>query len=286
MIDAVSAALLEGLSRLLSRLPAAPCALLPALGEALALIPPLRAGEIRENLLRSDLAIPRGRIPGLVRRIFRHQAANLVEFLRLPLLTRERLPGIVSFRGLEHFDRALARGRGAVLLTAHFGNWEYLGAALSLAGYPLRSMVRNQGKRLDEAVNGLRALSGNVLFDRNRSGRKILRALQENAIVGVLADQHSDNAGVRVDFLGRPCMATSAPVAFALKSGAPLIPAFDLRLSFERHEVIVLPPIGLERTGDRERDLAVGTRRAQKVIETMVRRHPEQWFWFHRRWRA
>lgn len=286
MIDRATALLFRAASGALVRTPARAAETLAAHGDLLMALPFLRAGEVADAVRASDLGIPPRRLPGLVRRIFRHQAANLVEFLRLATLTRETLAERVTFRGLEHFDAARAAGRGAVLLTAHFGNWEYLGAALALKGYPLLSLVRNQGKLLDAAVNGRRALSGNILLDRNRSGRRVMRALHENGIVGVLADQHSDNAGVRVDFLGRPCMATSAPVAFALKAGAPLIPAFSVRRSFERHEVVVLPPVPLPRSGDRTRDLALGTARAQDALAAMIRRHPEQWFWFHRRWRA
>lgn len=286
MIDRATALLLRGLVRALGRVPAPLAARLEALGDLFHEAIPIRRAEMRAAILASDLALPARRIDPLIRQVYRHQILNLVEFIRIGRLAPDRLDEIFTFRGLEHFDRALAAGRGVVLLTAHFGNWEYLGAALAHRGYPLRSIVRKQGGAFDAEINRLRGLSGHVVFDRNRSGRRILQYLKENAIVGMAADQHSDNAGVRLEFLGRPCMATAAPVAFALKSGAALIPAFDLRVGFERHDVIVLPPIGLERTGDRDRDLAENTRRAQKAIEAMVRRHPEQWFWFHKRWRA
>ena len=147
-------------------------------------------------------------------------------------------------------------------------------------------MVRFQSGEFDKEVNNLRRLSGNQIFGRNRSALKVMKILKNNGIVGLLSDQYTNNSGYRVKFFGRECKATGAPVAFAIKSGAKLIPAFAIREDFEKFLVKILPPIGLEISGNRERDIHDGTQKYTKVIENFIRKYPEQWFWFHRRWRS
>lgn len=286
MIDPLAAGLVRTLSRTLPHISTRNAARLADMGRLLPWLLPVRRRLVMEQLAASDLPLGAQQARRLWRAMVWHQWQNLLEFLRSPRLNRENLAETVTIRGAEHFDRALAAGRGALLVTAHFGNWELLGASLSLVGYPLHSMVRRQSGAFDKAINHLREASGNQVFDRVRSGRRILRVLKENGIVGILADQHTDNAGIPVSFLGRPCKASAAPVALALKSRAPLIPAFAIREGYERHRIEILPPIGLEETGNRERDTADGTRKYTRVIENYVRRYPAQWFWFHRRWRA
>lgn len=285
MIDPLAAGIVRHLSRILPGLPRpAAAALTVPVGHVLSLLP-IRRKLVEEQLEATGIAITPREKRRLWKAIIDHQCQNLLEFLRLPSLTRENLPERVTFSGLEHFDRAREAGRGAVLVTAHFGNWELMGAALGLAGYPLQMLVRRQSGQFDEAITRLREAPGNQVIDRVNSGRKIMRVLKQNGIVGMVSDQHTDNAGVPVTFLGRPCKATGAPVAFALKTGAPVIPGYSVRLGFERHHVHLLPPIGLEITGDSQRDIADGTLKYTRVIENFVRRHPELWFWFHRRWR-
>lgn len=286
MIDPLAAGLVRNLSRFLPSLPRQIFEPLIEPGGHLLSLLPIRRKLVDEQLAAVNLNFSTRQRRALWLAIVTHQWQNLLEFLRLPSLTKENLADRITFSGLEHFEQARTAGRGALLVTAHFGNWEVMGASLALAGYPLDMMVRRQSGQFDEIVTSLRETPGNRVFDRVNSGRKILRILKENGIVGVVSDQHTDNAGVPVTFLGRPCKATGAPVAFALKTGAPIIPGYSVRLGFERHHVVLLPPIGLEVTGDKERDIADGTMKYTRVIENFVRRHPEQWFWFHRRWRT
>ena len=246
---------------------------------------PIRYSEIKKNIELSNLNLSSQRVDSVIRKIFEYQFMNLIEFMRINTLTEKNINNRVKFLGLSHFDESLSKGKGVILLTAHFGNWEYLGASLSIKGYPLHSMVRFQTGNFDEEINKLRKLSGNKIFGRNRSARKVLKILKNNGIVGLLSDQHSDNMGYEVDFLGRKCMATGSPVAFSLKSGAPIVPAMIIREDFEKFRVEILPPIGLEITGNKERDIHDGTQKYTTIIENFIKRYPEQWFWFHKRWR-
>jgi KDO2-lipid IV(A) lauroyltransferase len=136
--------------------------------------------------------------------------------------------------------------------------------------------------RIDRLISRCRALSGNHLIEKKESARAILKALAANQAVGILVDQNvSLDEGVFVDFFGVPACAGTAFVRLAARSGAAVIPGFALWSEAERRYVLrFYPP--LEITGDAEED----TRRLHRQLEAVIREHPDQWLWIHRRWKT
>ena len=222
----------------------------------------------------------------LVRRCFQNLGKNLTEFIRFPHTSSEKHREIVTFEGKVYIDRALAQGKGAIILTGHFGNWELLAASLAEQVAPLTPIARRlRSRRLDAMVSSWRKAAGYSTIDRDNAPRDILRCLKRNELIGVLADVDTSVDGVFVDFFGRSAYTPYSPVAMALKTGAAILPTFIVRQPDDSHRVVVEPPLDLKRTGDRDQDFQINTQMFTKIIESYVRRYPEQWIWMHERWK-
>ena len=237
--------------------------------------------------LKQSLGIEQPVAEQLVRCAFQNIGKNLMEFMQLPRMSPETIHQLVTFEGREHIDRALVQGRGAIILTAHFGNWELLGARILASGYTIRGITRQlRSKRLDAIVSSHREKVGWQGIDRDGSVREVLRCLKRNELVAILADVDTRTRGIFVDFFGSPAYTPYGPVAFALKTGAAILPTFIVRQPDDSHRAVVEAPLPLRQTGDREQDLLVNTQCFTKVIESYIRRYPEQWIWMHERWKT
>ncbi len=222
----------------------------------------------------------------IAREVFAHFGRKLIELLWFTGRSPEEQLALVEFVGAEHIEAAQAAGRGALIVTGHFGFWELHALAHGLRLGPMAVVARAlDNPLLDRQLIDLRSSTGNVVIDRKGGLRRIMRALNANQSVAVLIDQHILTAdAVQVDFLGRPAATTSAVAVLAMRTGAAVIPAFSLPLNDGRYRLIYERPLELPaaETPDAVREL---TQRCTRVLEKYVRAHPERWLWMHRRWR-
>ncbi len=168
-------------------------------------------------------------------------------------------------------------------------NWELSAFTHALHGHPMYVMVRELDNHyLDRLLTRHRALSGNRLVRKQDASRSVLRALRNNEVVGILADQNTlGEDGVFVDFFGVKASATGGVAKVAMKTGATVVPGFAFWNEEERcHTLRFYPPVEMVRSGDEEKDLVTNTQRCQAAIEQAIREHPEQWLWIHRRWKT
>lgn len=275
-------------ARLLARVPPAAA---PRLGFALGTLAYwILSGRRRvalENLARSFGHLRPAERARLARESFRHLGATVVECCRLFLGQEAPLLARVRIEGLQHVKAALAEGRGAFYLTAHFGNWELLAAAHRLTGLPLSVVVRPLGTPyLETLLTRGRERNQLRLIPKRQAVRGVVEALARGDCVGILLDQDAGPRGVFVPFLGRPASTSRTLAVLALRTGAPVVPVSIRRLPEGDHEVVIEPALALVRTGDRHRDVAVNTARFAAAIERWVRAEPAQWLWVHRRWKS
>ena len=223
----------------------------------------------------------------VIKALYRHLFRMLFEFMRIPWLKRESLKGYVECEGEDNLKDALAKGKGVILLTAHFGNWELLGAYMGLNGYTLDVVAREvDNPAFEEFVKWTRTRCGNRVIYKQRSMRKLLKCLGGNGIATILLDQNVAHAeGVFVDFFGTPACTNKNTAALAAAAGAAIVPAFIFREG-AGHRLVIRPEIELSDTGDKAADSLENTARMTRAIEEMVRRSPQQWFWVHRRWKT
>lgn len=219
----------------------------------------------------------------LARSCFRHLGTSLMEVGWLPNLDRDRLERLTTFEGLENLQAAVDENRGVVLFTGHCGNWEWMAAAIALAGFRMNVIAREiEESRLNDYIVHSRAQFGIDTIGRgsSSSARDIIRTLRGGAILGVLIDQNIRTEIVKVPFFGHPAPTPVGPAKLAVKSGAMVLAGFAERRD-GRHHIRFEPPIDTRELDD-PREL---TRIMTESIEAQVRRVPEQWVWMHKRWR-
>ncbi len=241
----------------------------------------------RENLAR---AFPE-RSPAwrarVARESYRHLGRAAATTFRLARLTPAEIVAASSVEGWEHLAEPVARGRGAILVTGHIGNWEAGGGALACRGLPLDVVVRPQNNPLfDRALLRARRRLGMNVIPRGGSAHVLLRSLRAGRVVVLLGDQNAHARGLVVDFLGAPASTARGAALLSLRAGAPLVLGVSLHepAAAVPHR-LVLEPVSIARAGPPARDVEALTRAHVAALERWVRRHPDQYLWQHRRWR-
>ncbi len=223
----------------------------------------------------------------ICRYCFRNLGKQLMEVLQMPRLTPENLDRLVTYEGKQNIDNALKAGKGVIILTAHFGNWELLGAGLGLSGYKLNYIFRPlRSRQLDALLNRIRQGVGGKPIPRGASVKGALRCLMRNELLAILSDIDTKVDGVFVDFFGRPAFTPRGPVSIALRTGAALVPTHVVRQRDDTHVIVVEKALKLKITGNLEEDIRLNTARGVKILESYIRKHPEQWIWVHDRWKT
>ncbi|HDH58386.1 MAG TPA: lipid A biosynthesis acyltransferase [Bacteroidetes bacterium] len=247
----------------------------------------VRTAVTRENLTRAYPEFSSKQIEKIARNCYRHFGALLAEFARLPLLHPDNVADLVEFEGFEVLDGALKKGRGGIVVSGHLGNWELMGASVAIAGYPVSYVVTSQqNPRVEALMDRLRESTGVQIIKRKDAIKGVLRALKSNQLVAILSDQDTHEAGVFVPFFGRPASTPRGAAMFCLRTGADLIFAESYRRGKDRLKVVceLIPRDDLP--DDQDEAVQELTRRFTARLEEAVRRHPEQWFWMHRRWKT
>ncbi len=240
------------------------------------------------NLLRSFPEKNTDEIIKIAKDVYRHFAIVAAEFFDMPYINKENIHKWVEIEGLENFQAAIARGKGVLSIVAHFGNWELMTIAVPICLQPMYIVYRPlDNPVIDNMVEYVRTMNGNVLIPKGGSGKRVMELLKENQAIGILSDQNvAAYEGVFVDFFGRPACTGVGLAVMAMRSGAPVVPAFMARQKSGRYKFIMKPAIEAVCTDDYEADLQVNTQRFTKIVEEIVREYPDQWFWFHQRWKT
>jgi KDO2-lipid IV(A) lauroyltransferase len=226
-------------------------------------------------------------IEAIAKAVFKNLCRTGVELVNFPKITKVNVETFVHLRNREILDAAFGKGKGVIILTGHFGNWELVAAALRLNGYPGCAIGRRiYFHKYDGYLNSLRKIHDVNVVYRDESVKKVLRYLRNNEIVGILADQDVDSVdGVYVNFFGKPAYTPTGPVVLAKATGAEIIPTFMIEEG-GRHVMVFEKPLELTDTGDKERDLVVNTQKWSDIFESYIRRYPEEWVWMHERWKT
>ncbi len=247
----------------------------------------LRRQVALDNLHRAfpDLDEPHGE--RIYRSLWRHFASVGSELARLPRMTNAAFEKAVDGDEMEVLRRALRKGKGAIFVSGHLGNWEWLGGMCSRVGIPFTYVVATQSnKHVERWLDEMRASAGAEILSRKDSVKGTLTALRNNRVVAMLCDQDAGDSGVFVPFFDTLASTPRGPAVFHLKTGAALVfgdccrqPDGRYKLHFEE-----LPPH--EPTSDREADETTVMAAITRRLEEEVRRYPDQYLWLHRRWKS
>jgi Kdo2-lipid IVA lauroyltransferase/acyltransferase len=245
------------------------------------LAPYLFRREARRARAQISTVLPHVDAAKTTRRMFVHFAESIWELCRM----HQSVPTLDA-AARRVLDEVLAEKKGVVLISGHIGNWEILGQAIAVAGYPITYIARRAyDPRLTAWLHQWRTSLGVEILWRNRnSGRAILRVLEKNRLMAFLIDQDTPTAGTYVPFFGRPAFTPTTPAALALRTGAPVIFCWHHRLG-KQHK-ITIERIHYVPTGNTERDVLALTVMLSARLESVIRVLPEQWVWMHKRWRT
>lgn len=246
----------------------------------------IRARVARENLA---LAFPDRSLEereAILHAHYRELGRVASEYPSLPELVRAPLGEVVAeATGLEHLERAVRGGRGLLLMTGHFGNFELLGSWLGRI-HPVDFVVKPlSNPRVDRWLDDLRARSGVGRIPIGAGARGIFKSLRANRWVAMLGDQDARSAGVFVPFFGRLTSTPRGPADIALRTGASMVMGFPIRGADGRHRLDVEAPLPVPE-GDDEAAVVELTARHTARLESWVRAHPDHWLWLHRRWKT
>ena len=219
----------------------------------------------------------------LARENFLNFAKYLVDFFHLLRMEPKRVNRLVDYGNMcAVVDAVLARGKGVIIFTAHFGNWELGAGALAMRGYPLHAVVlQHPDPKLNALYESQRHARGLRTIPLGRAARECIAALRRNEIIALVADRDFTMSRQTVEFFGAPARLPDGPAKLALATGAPLLPVFMIRRPDDTFTYIVEEPIWPDKARD---DVPALMRPIAQAMERVISRHSEQWYLFHNPW--
>lgn len=249
---------------------------------------PKRYRLAEENLRQAFPAWSQRKLSAVCWANFQHVGMCGAEMLRMDMYRNcgDEIEPYYEFAGFENIDQALALNKGVILLTGHIGFWEAGNYIFGALGYSAAAVTKPLKNPLTNVyITNIRESFGSGTINSRKGARRILKALQEGNIVGILLDQHMTPPGsVPTRFFGRQAYTTTAITNLAMKYRIPIVPAFCQRLPGARYKIKAEPMLFLE--GEGEQAVAENTQFLADIIEREVRKNPSQWFWMHKRWRV
>ena len=189
---------------------------------------------------------------------------------------------LARLEGKEYLDKALKQGKGVIALSAHLGNFPLMIVRLIKEGYPLTIVAReSKNPKIIKFLTSFKAAFGIKsipIKPKITCVARCLKALKENRILMIQIDLNAPRTEAWVDFFGYLVPTFKGPAVFSIRTGAPIIPMFITRNS-QQHNIIIHPPFELNTSGNSQQDITSNTAQLTKIVEHIIREHPEQWWW-------
>ena len=237
--------------------------------------------------LKERLGLDEKAAADTAKKVFRQVGRTLLEILYIPALNPQSLARLVTIENGHYLRNAQAEGKGVVLVTTHFGNWEWLAARLSQAGYPMAAIAQGQPTAgVDQLLNEYRQHVGMEPFARGSVLTGALKALRKGKVLGFLIDQDARSEGIFVNFFGIPTSTPRGPALFAIRTGSPIVPVVIIRHG-RGYRILFHPPLLWDRQApitEEETILRNLTDQVTRIMEARIREYPDHWWWFQRRW--
>ena len=240
-----------------------------------------------------SIAFGKEKTPSEIKRIiktsFKYMAEEGLELMFLlerPTLIKE----MACFENLENLKLCLSKGRGVIILTAHFGNFPLMMARLSIEGYPVYGIMRRmRDKKVEKIFSQKRKVLGiNTIYSQPRSTciEESLKVLKQGGLLFIQLDQNFGTRGVFVDFFGKKAATATGPVVLALRTKAAILPCFILHKSRGAYRIVFEPEYNIRLAKTLDETILLNIQALTGIIESYIRRYPEEWSWIHRRWKS
>ena len=226
----------------------------------------------------------------IIRRCFENFGRGMIEMLYY-MAHPQAVDGQIVIEGKEHLDAAVAKAKGVIAVTAHFGNFALMMLALARLGYKTSSIIRPaRDEELSAYLHKKRTEVGlGTVFaiPRRECVSDSLKVLRDGGLLFIPIDQNfGGGGGVYVDFFGMKAATATGPAVFAMRTGASIVPMFILRQENDRHKIVIEPPVPLDERGEEKETVEATMAKITNLIEQYIRRYPQEWAWMHRRWKS
>ena len=248
---------------------------------------PIRKKTALENLTNAFPEYDEKKIQNIAYNAYKSFLTAFIEILYLPKISRQELESAVNCPNKELIETKYREGKGVILLSAHFGNWEYVAASVALQLNLSFSVVVKPQRNpyVSDWMNNVRTRWNNDIVSLGLSIRKIYQTLKENKIVAMVADQRGPQESIKVEFFGRKVSVHVGPVTLALKTGAPILYGIPVRQKDNSYE-IVMHEISKDNLPEDDKEKIIElSQRHTSHLESFIRKYPEQWLWMHKRWK-
>ena len=236
--------------------------------------------------IREHLQLSQSEAEIIIKSFFVKLGQTFLEVMYMPALTPQKMLSYVKMENRHYLEEAMAAKKGVVFLTAHLGNWEWFGAALASAGFPVADIVKAQpNEQHTRILNEYRQMFGIEVFLRGTS--EVIgaaRAVKKGKLLGFFVDQDAGVDGVFVKFFAKMASTPLGPAVFARKFNAPVVPGFISRCPEGGHRIVFQPPIYFQDSGQPDEDLYSLTVKMTQIVEQAIRTNPDEWLWFQKRW--
>jgi len=248
---------------------------------------PIRKKTVLENLTNAFPEYDEKKIQNIAYNAYKSFLTAFIEILYLPKISRQELETAVDCPNKDLIEIKFKEEKGVILLSAHFGNWEYVAASVALQlNLPFSVVVKPQrNPYVSDWMNNVRTRWNNDIVSLGLSIRKIYQTLKEKKIVAMVADQRGPQESIKVEFFGRKVSVHVGPVVLALKTGAPILYGIPVRQKNNNYKIVMHEISKDNLPEDDEEKIIELSQRHTAYLESFIRKHPEQWLWMHKRWK-
>ncbi|HXF47984.1 MAG TPA: lysophospholipid acyltransferase family protein [Verrucomicrobiae bacterium] len=244
-----------------------------------------RLSPFRRRVAETNLELA-GLSPSLAKGAFENVGLTIAEFARFRRLDKNFFESRFEGKDIEHLREAARGGKGVVLVTGHFGNWELIGAYIRQSGFPLDVVVKEQRNPfVDRWTDKNRMRQGGGIIKTGIATRAVVRSFSEGRLVAFVSDQYVGEDGILVNFMGRPTTVSKGPAAFAVRLGLPIIVGFLVRTGPWKFKPVIFPALLPNPSANREEEILRLTQAYTSLLEELVRKHPDHYLWMHRKWK-
>ncbi len=248
---------------------------------------PFRRKTSLKNLSRAFPEKSKAELKRIALKTYQNFSKTVFEFVRLQQTTPKQLHDRCRLYNAEILQNAIEKGRGTICVSGHFDNWELLAAAIANQQFPIQAVAKPQSNAMvDRLIRQTREAKGISLIKLGVSVRGVIKALKNNQLVLLLADQDAHKEGVFVDFLGQPSSTATGPAVFALKQQASIVFCISVRDKNNIHHIYFESINTKDLHTVNDENIKRLTQRHAELLEKYIKDHPDQWFWMHKRWKT
>ncbi|MCX8056257.1 MAG: lysophospholipid acyltransferase family protein [Ignavibacteria bacterium] len=247
---------------------------------------PIRKKVVTKNLKIAFPSISNKDLTRLTKKVYQNLFIVLIEILYLPFLSKEEIEKLVEVRNIDLVEKALRKDKGLIFVSAHFGNWEIMAIASAIKINKTFSIVIKplRNPYVDAFINDWRTKFGNKVIPLGISVKNVYRELLEKKVIALLADQRASLNSLEMEFFSKKTHVYEGPAVLSIKTGAPVIFAIPIRQPNNIY-LIELIEIPIPENGTENEKIYKMTKNYITILENYIRAYPEQWFWFHNRWK-